>query len=284
MKTVIVKNIIEDMLATIVLYNTSPEQSITFQTLSKALAHAPNPLEVLIYDNSPTKMYTGEIYDPWNIHYHHEPDNRGISGAFNWALALAKKLDKKWLLLLDQDTAFPTNTFKIYAKAIENGKMNLFAPRLVSRGKIISPFKAHNGEGKMLPKVDPRKYQFNKIMPVNSGLIVNVESFETCGGYNEAFPLDYSDFAFIERYKKINPEFEVIDLTCEHQFSGIIPSEKGSSIIRFAHFCDATKKYKLEIDPRLNVSKVILKRALRLSVMFRSTTFLKTAFTTLFRN
>lgn len=277
------KNIATHTLATIVLYHTSLEQSITFQTLNEALEGASEPLDVLVYDNSPSKMYTGAVYPSWNIHYYHDPANSGLSRAFNEASELARKLNKRWLLLLDQDTSFPRNTFQAYADSIAGKTSGMFAPVLTAHGKIVSPFKARAGEGSMLHHINPEKHSFDQLMPVNSGLLVSITDFVASGGYNESFPLDYSDFAFMERYKKIHADFEVIDVTCQHGFSGIQKGDRQMTLDRFTHFCQATRRYRSQVDARVNVAKIILKRALKLTFVFRSGAFLKVAVSVLLK-
>ncbi|UII34365.1 glycosyltransferase [Fulvivirga ulvae] len=276
------KKLTNDILATIVLYNTSLEQSQTFQSLSKSLLYSSDHLEILVYDNSRDKMYTGKKYNSWHIHYYHDPANSGVSKAFNHGGALAKTLGKKWLLLLDQDTLFPREAINIYANALKENMPGLLAPYLFFKRKLISPFSIKSGKGRIINYIHPGKYSLDQIMPVNSGLLINVEDFWSCGGYNESFPLDYSDFAFIERYRKICPDFKVINLECEHQFSGLDHAgDKQSALKRFEHFCNSTLRYKREVSPYLKSSKLIIRRALRLSIAYKSISFLKIAIMTI---
>lgn len=272
------KKLTDSILATIVLYNTSLEQSQTFRSLSKSLSYSSDHLEVLIYDNSPNRMYTGKKHSSWHIHYFHDPANSGVSKAFNHGGALAKALGKKWLLLLDQDTHFPIEAINIYDNEIKENMSGLLAPYLFFKNKLVSPFCINSGEGRIINHLHPGSYSLDQFMPVNSGLLIKVEDFRSCGGYNESFPLDYSDFAFIERFRTIRPDFKVINLTCEHQFSGLEHlGNKQTTLKRFNHFCNATLKYKREINPLLNCNKLIIRRAVRLSIIYKSMSFLKAA-------
>lgn len=273
----------ERVLATIVLYNTSLEHSETFQSLSKALSNIKGRMDILIYDNSPSMMYAGKIHEGWNIHYIHDALNSGISKAYNTACSLAKKLDKKWLLLLDQDTIFPDDALQIYEKAVGRKGANLLVPRLISNGILVSPFKPRSGKGEILKNIDPGVYRLDAVMPVNSGLMVRVEDFEACGGYNESFPLDYSDFAFITRYMQVRSHLEVLPLVCEHEFSAFNSDQKASSLNRFRSFCRATLLYGKIVDPGTDVIKIIFSRALKLSLRFRSPVFLRAALQNLLR-
>lgn len=277
-------NLFKNVLATIVLYNTSLEHSVTFQSLSKALECSSGKLDVFVYDNSPIQMYAGQTYDAWNIHYKHDPMNSGISKAYNLALRQAKKLGKQWLLLLDQDTFFPINSLEIYASAIDRDPgIGLFAPRLTSHSRIISPFRYRSGKGEILESAETGTYSLKKFMPVNSGILINAQDFESCGGYDECFPLDYSDLAFMKRLYEVNPEFLVLPLTCEHEFSGFVNSEKHPTLKRFRLFCESTIRYKQIIEPDMSASIILFRRALKLTVQFNSFQFLKTAFQYLYK-
>ncbi|GAA0892416.1 hypothetical protein GCM10009122_20950 [Fulvivirga kasyanovii] len=272
------KKLCNSILATIVLYNTSLEQSQTFRSLSKSLLYSSDRLEVLVYDNSPNRMYTGKKHSSWHIHYFHDPANSGVSKAFNHGGALAKALGKKWLLLLDQDTLFPSEAINIYGNEIKENIAGLLAPYLFFKRKLISPFSLKSGEGRIINHIQPGSYSLDQVMPVNSGLLINVEDFWSCGGYNESFPLDYSDFAFIERFRKIHPDFKIIELTCEHQFSGLEQfGNKQATLQRFKHFCNSTLKYKREVNPLLNSNKLIIRRAVRLGMIYKSISFLRAA-------
>ena len=55
----------------------------------------------------PGSIVDGAELDGFRIHYISDPTNPGVSKAYNVGFELARQLNKKWLLLLDQDTVFP---------------------------------------------------------------------------------------------------------------------------------------------------------------------------------
>src|ERR1700761_9495191 len=96
------------VLAVVVLYKRSLEQSETLVSLGAAFERHPEALEsfrVLVWDNSPTSLIHPTL--PFPFDYFHSTKNNGTSGGFNGAMELAEKLGIPWLLLLDQDTTFP---------------------------------------------------------------------------------------------------------------------------------------------------------------------------------
>ena len=189
---------------------------------------------------------------------------------------MAKKLNKKWLLLLDQDTYFPLDAVRKYLQAIQRGTSQLLAPMLFCGSKMISPFRDHHGSGQILRSIKPASYSLQNIMPVNSGMMVSLKSFIRAGGYDCSFPLDYSDFTFISRYRQHESSFEVLDIKCQQEFSGIDVGSFESSLVRFKSFCRASILYKDRVDERMHLWKILTKRALKLSITHKSTAFIKT--------
>lgn len=270
----------ESILAVLVLYNSKLEESVAFVSLTESLNQLGSSMDILVYDNSPAPMYSTDKKHPeWNVYYVHDPDNSGISKAYNHGLSIAKENNKKWLLLLDQDTSFPLNALSIYSEAIKlTRNATLFAPKLISRGRIISPFKTGLGKGKILESVAVGEQSFDDIMPINSGILISKDLMIDSGGYNEDFPLDFSDFAFIHRLKKILPKFQIIDLECNHQFSGFDMSDKKTSLARFKNFCNAVMLYKSSIEPDMNAFIILFTRTLKLTLAFKTLSFLKVSF------
>ncbi len=91
------------ILAVLVLYKSRLEDSATFVSLSSSLKNSNAKMDIVVYDNSPTPMVTESehISDNWRIHYLHDETNPGVSKAYNEGFRIARKLQKRWLLLLD---------------------------------------------------------------------------------------------------------------------------------------------------------------------------------------
>lgn len=232
------------VLAVLVLYKTRLEDSETFVSLGNSLKNSKLKMDIVVYDNSPTPMVvdSDSISDSWRIHYVHDETNPGVSKAYNEGFKIARKLQKSWLLLLDQDTTFPENAFVEYDKAIqENQDIYLFAPIVISKNKIISPCRYFLNRGYSLRKVKPGVYNFHIKSLINSGMLIHVEAFERVGGYNEKIRLDFADHCFIDRYKANYSTFAVINLRCSQGFSGKQSMTTNSALVRFAYYCEGAR-------------------------------------------
>lgn len=148
--------------------------------------------DILVYDNSKQKQ---EVRD--KIYYYHNPNNPGVSKAYNYGIRLARKLKKKYVLLLDHDTKFTLDSLHEYMKMTSKyGEDYIYAPIIGGNGKIYSPFvetKVRN----LTQDPDTFKYEEeykldNKSL-INSGLMIPLKIIEMIGGFNEKIKLDFSD-------------------------------------------------------------------------------------------
>jgi len=231
-------------MAVLVLYKTRLEVSETFISLGNSLKNSKLRMDIVVYDNSPTPMATALecTNDNWTIHYIHDKTNPGVSKAYNEGFRIAEKLEKKWMLLLDQDTSFPLNAIIEYSKAVrENINICLFAPIVISKNKIISPSRYFLNRGYGLRKVKPGVYNFHTKSLINSGMCINTRAFEKAGGYNEKIRLDFADHSFIDRYKANYSNFAVINLRCSQGFSGKQRLTLDSALVRFALYCEGAR-------------------------------------------
>ena len=234
-------------------------------------------LDLFVYDNSyhsqNIKKHAGI-----NITYWHDNQNSGVSKAYNTGVAHAKRHQKKWLLLLDQDTTLPCTILEDYEKAIiKNPEVQLFAPILyLNNGRIFSPCTYRFKRGFYPEKMTPGIHSFDRLSPVNSGIVVGVDAFYKAGGYNIKVKLDFSDFQFIERFRKIYPSFYVLDVKCQQDFSD---DEVSFSVqqVRFGFFCEGARNIEKEgLWDWVQYNTVVFLRALKLCFKYKSPNFLKT--------
>jgi rhamnosyltransferase len=270
-----------EILIIMVLYNIKLEDSLSFITLSESVDDDSGPLDILVYDNSPEiQSINNAQFQKWNIHYIHDSSNAGVSFAYNTGAKLAEKLNKDWLLLTDQDSDFPTNSVDKYFDAIiHNKSINLFCPILkTSSNIIISPcvFKFHRAFS--LEIMQPGLKSLNDFSPINSGLCISLALFNNAGGYKNAIKLDYSDFYFIEKVKLVVNAFLIIDLVVEHNLSSFEKQSREAVIIRFKYFCDGAILSCDTIKDKIQACVVILRRALKHSIKYKSLEFIKVAF------
>lgn len=235
--------------AVIVTYNLDFRLSESFNSLLQsylALKNEKPILQILIYDNSLLKHNCGNQSEfPFIIKYLHNKQNPGLGVAYNYAGKQAIKLGFEWLLLLDQDTIFEKNFLSEFfiARHLHN-EIKLFAPILKLDDNIIfSPCRYILRRGFPLKSVTSGLKNFIGLSIVNSGMIVSLNSFVDCGGYNESIPLDFSDFQFIERFKLLESKFYLLKSVGVQQFSN---HEKDVTklALRYKYFCVGALKFK----------------------------------------
>jgi rhamnosyltransferase len=272
---------VNEILAIVVLYNSKLNGSKTILSLNKSLELSDNFLDVLVYDNSPFKMEERKdfLYKRLNIHYVHDSTNSGVSKAYNYGASYAKKISgKKWVLLLDQDTTFSTDLFFKYSEALKNNPdIKLFAPILMTANNIIfSPCRFYFGRGFPLKKVFAGLMTFHNISPVNSGMLIDLDEFFCAGMYNEAIKLDFSDFQFIERFKKKQSKFVIVDSVAQQDFSN---NETDIHTLnkRYSFFCAGAKNFeKLNLFDDVKFLLVAFMRAVTLSCRTKSLIYFQT--------
>lgn len=227
------------ILAVIVLYNENLFSTKTYRSLLLGTT-----IHIFVYDNSMIAQHEADTL-PENITYVHDSNNSGLSKAYNTAAKFASLNFFDWILLLDQDTTFPHNALKKYWMGLETYKgIYLFAPIIkICNQKPFSPTRQILKRAQAIDNVTPGYKSLNHNAPVNSGIIVNTASFLEAGGYNEKVVLDFSDYQFIERFRKKHQYFYVLDIICSQEFSNVTKN-KDKLIRRFAIFCDCARECK----------------------------------------
>jgi glycosyltransferase involved in cell wall biosynthesis len=232
-----------NILPIIVLYKQSFKNAESIIVLDRLLTAESRTLDLFVYDNSPMAQHESSFkYNNFNVNYVHDPTNSGVSKAYNCGAVLAKNLGFKWILLLDQDTIFPDNFLKVYEDAlVQHSEYKIFAPVLKTQfGQNLSPCLYYHKRGYWMKDILPGMMNVHKYSPVNSGMLINVDTFLEIGGYNEKVKLDFADFQFIERFQKKYSNFYVLPLECIQDFSGF---EKNLPKLthRFVFFCQGAR-------------------------------------------
>ena len=273
---------LQEVYAVIVLYNLELIESPTFNSLLKSNNSTSAPLDILVYDNSPSAQELGKC-ERLNLEYVHHPSNTGVSVAYNVAFEKARLKRKKLLLLLDQDTDFPGSfLFQYYQSLKEFPAENILAPILKANKIIISPFKPWLGGGKPIRKPKAGKHNLADESLVNSGLLISTEAFEKSGGYDERFPLDFSDYSFCERLRKKCQSFVVVPAIGQHDHSSFTLSFK-EELHRFNQYCQSAIHFKEYYNKNTLVKVRLITRAIRLTVKYKSLQFLAAMVNHVFR-
>tara|TARA_R110002126_G_scaffold141128_2_gene285998 strand:- start:2201 stop:3055 length:855 start_codon:yes stop_codon:yes gene_type:complete len=265
---------IEKVSVVIVLYKVRYEDSISFQSILAA-NRGEELLNLFLYDNSPKPQNITNAQG-LNIIYHHDPDNSGVSKAYNTGADWAKQLKKSWMLILDQDTALPINIFEAYKNSLQEfPNVKMIAPLLrLDDGRIFSPFKYSFKRGFHLKSITPGEYSLFKIAPVNSGMFLDLDTFFASGGYNNAVKLDFSDFQFIERFRKLSSTFCLMNLECIQDFSDNEASF-SNQLNRFKFYCEGALEISKEgITDWLQYVAIVFVRAANLAWRYKNMEFI----------
>ena len=270
-----VDNFFRELMVVLVIYKMEIDESPAFISLTNALKLVGQKTSILIYDNSPN-AHTHTLNENWIITYRYDVSNQGVSKAYNESYEFAKSQNKKWLLLVDQDSAFPTDTFKLYKTAIERFNCSIIVPRLIDQIGIVSPLKFYLGGGQRQPKIPTdRLLSLQKYFFHNSGLLISIEEFEKAGRYDENFPLDFSDFSFVIRLRTRNDFFSVADIFVTHDLAATSSSNLNERLARFSTYLKAGHNFKNIYMPwNMSIKIRLFLRALKLAFQYQSFEFI----------
>jgi len=276
------QSFLSNILFILVIYKVNLDDSNSFQALINCCEDSAIKIDIFIYDNSPLSLVSKNQISKYksNVYYVHDKTNPGVSKAYNQGNKLAKNLNKKWLFLLDQDTQFnQKDLIKYYQSVIDNNDIKLFAPILVSSHSniIYSPCRYLFKKGFCLKNVETGRQKLTQKSVLNSGLLIDTEMFNQIGGYNEKLKLDFSDFDFIDRYRKNNNLFFVVSCYFKHDLSST-DNNVDNVLNRFRYYCESVKnllKYDFDI---LMLLIIVLFRTLKLSFRHKTYKFLSIFF------
>ncbi len=213
-----------DVLATVVLYRKPAAESETLCTLDRSCEQAGLRMRTLLYDNSPERVFdqaeTDRLYPNLEIEYLHDPSNPGVSRAYNVGLERGRSADKRWLLLLDQDSnlgpAFIERTLRSVAC---HPDVDLHLPVVSVAGRPVSPVKLVLGRGVGSRFLRKGMNGPTSFFAVNSGMLIRARYLEEIGGYDERFTLYFTDNWFCDRYHGARKPFAITDAVIDHDLS-----------------------------------------------------------------
>tara|TARA_R110002096_G_scaffold233849_2_gene423991 strand:+ start:17944 stop:18756 length:813 start_codon:yes stop_codon:yes gene_type:complete len=252
--------------AVMVRYNSDLNRSATYLTLFKDL-ECPK----LIYDNSFTKIKANPIAD---FNYHHDPENGGVSKAYNYAAKWALSLNCSHLLLLDSDSEFPKNAFSKYRNAAEESAEKIILPSMLSENKVISPFYFRFGKSWYGDSINFGTINLGKIVAINSGMLIPLSTFQKVNGFNEQLPLDWSDVDFCRKLAKIKTQAQYINLVINHSLSDHQKSDFASAKYRYKTYFKGVKELPESFLEKLSLLYWAKLKAIKLSFIYKNPWFI----------
>jgi len=266
------------MIFILVLYNCKLSDSASYQTITKSLIYAGKKAMLFVFDNSPEAQLLDDIDSTiWqHVEYVHCPENKGLGVAYNQGADYAKKNDMDWIVLLDQDTTFSENYISKLDETInQHSEIKLFAPIIqLKNQKPFSPTRYKHKRG-YSAKLTSGVYSFSKYSPVNSGMVINTNSFWEAGGYNPDIRLDFADFQFIERFRRVEKRFFLVDSVAIQDFSNDEKDVKKLQT-RFKIYCECAKKCERKnIADSLGYFYSVFRHAVGLTLKTKHPSFLR---------
>lgn len=228
------------MFVVIPLYNCSAEESAAFRTLQIAATHLPperGSIRLLLYDNTPRAIPGEAPILPGAVEYHSTGKNDGLAAAYNFALELARRDSRDWLITLDQDTEVPARflaRIAAIAQTIQNDpSIAAIVPQITGEGRMLSPNWFSLGA---IPRWFPKGYVGIPAQPTfafNSASVLRVSALRQIRDYSPWFWLDNCDSDLFHRLHLYGKRvFVAGDVEVNHQFS-MLDRKNRMSISRY---------------------------------------------------
>ena len=241
------------MTAAVVIYNTACQDSATCQALA---AISRQDLTVLIFDNSTTDYGVKQYCSRMGWTYLGGQGNLGISRAYNACVDYLMAQGRTgYLCLLDDDTRLDETYFQRLQEAAAHSGAWVLVPLIYSGDALLSP---------CLLDENHRVRRFPDAQAARS--------------YDENIFLDGVDHHFMLDMRQKGICAEVFDYHCRHDFSGDSRPSKESAANRFRIYA---RDYAYILRSRkVAFYALVGKRALSLTLGYRSPIFLKILFQT----
>jgi GT2 family glycosyltransferase len=244
----------------VVLYETSPEESPTLQSLDSQQSCNRIDLHTAIYDNSPKRQAT--CYR--DFEYVHDPDNGGLAAAYEWALTRSREKGIGWLLLLDQDSMIPPDFLaelsRTISQAESDSRVVAIVPTVKSGDAILSPSRVKFG--RTVPLNGTTSEPGIEITAVNSGVTVRTSFLSEIGGFNKEYWLDHLDYWLFRQIYKRGKSVVVSRSVIQHDLS-VRNYRQNISAQRYRSILNAEAKFTVEERPRLELPIYISRLFLR---------------------
>ena len=227
-----VKQPLDDILFLIVLFNQSPAQSETYQSLASALNNSDADYQIILFDNTPKK--STYIPSDSRVIFYSEGINEGLPTAYNFAAQKALVADKKYLILLDQDSSI--NLAYLHAVSEGIGSMSdndaVLVPDIISAQKAVSPYTINDWGIIQLPPNSAK----SPLSAINSFSVISLNALTQVGGFDTFYWLDALDFHFFHQVHKQGLNVKRLNVTVEHNLSlshGAVPRWRLNNIARY---------------------------------------------------
>ena len=227
----------------VVTYNANISDS---PVIFSALHAGFNPIDILISDNSTRlefKKNNQELCMNRGMIYLDNRGNAGLSKAYNSAIVLLERIDYDALILFDQDTEVPADYFeKVRSSLKAYPTVLIHAPYVESPFVYISPKRFDRY--KIVHWVAADQEPQYDLACINSGLVLRKEVFSIVGMYDPSLFLDFVDYEFFQRIRKLHLPIKVLDVHLNQHFSGDRYSTREGDFHRYAIYVKDLRRYR----------------------------------------
>lgn len=226
------KHSLDEVLFLIVLFNQSPAQSETYQSLSSTLKNMDADYQIILFDNTPKQS----TYIPQDsrVMFYSQGTNEGLPTAYNFAAKIALAANKKHLILLDQDSSISPAYIHALSDGISSMSDNdaVLVPNITSAHKAVSPYTINYWGLIQLP---PKSAKY-PLYAINSFSVISLKALTKMGGFDTFYWLDALDFHFFHQVYKLGLNVKRLNVTVEHNLSlahGSVPRWRLNNIARY---------------------------------------------------
>jgi GT2 family glycosyltransferase len=169
-----------------------------------------------------------------------------LSGAYNYALEKSRSGNRKWLLLLDQDTILTERYFSELNNFLVSGNDAVAAVPILQQGDIhLSPISYSPRLGpyyffRNLKQLNPNTK--GCISGFNSAALLNVSFMISIGGFSKFFPLDMLDHWYFYKIHIAGKKVFILNATLEQNLS-LLDMDKSMSIVRYSSYLKSLKQF-----------------------------------------
>lgn len=213
------------ILAIVVIFNCKIEESKTVISLLQAYKNSPEvfkSFKLIIYDNSLDKQSIS-LDMPFEYQYVHDPNNKGLATAYNYALRTAIASNYDWLLLLDQDSYLPKDYIYNLTNIPSSIKMDdivvAIVPKVYYNNRFFSPTKVLYGGTYRAINIKHKGICNFQITTIGSGVMLKTSFLQKIGGFNELYWLDLLDHWLFNTIHSLGKKVYVTDSIIEHELS-----------------------------------------------------------------
>ncbi|MCG2791917.1 MAG: glycosyltransferase [Weeksellaceae bacterium] len=270
----------------IVVFREPFQETVTFTNLLDSYYHYNNNvgLDICVYDNTDTEKWQQNFdlktipQDNVNVAYFHDPENSGISAAFNYFAKFALDNRYEWIVFLDQDTALPKVFFEIYCSyVLTNPKNNLALPKVYASQKLISPSGYKFYRTNEITLNDTKEVLLKNITAINSGMLIRTKFFEENKGYDKNLRIDFCDHEFVERLNNNGHFADILNIALQQDFSAET-DDLSKSFTRYNIYMKDMASYRKNKNKFIFFFRVDLPHLLKLSYKYKSLLFFKSRF------